>query len=226
MTVSAILLAAGRGRRMGRQENKVFLSIGGAPVLVWAATALARSPRVDELIVVASAEELGIVAALLPPLDIPTRIVEGGEERQDSALAGVAAATGDLVLLHDAARPFPSEALIERVIDGTLRHGACTPVIPVVDTLRRVEGNGFATPDTVDRTGLVCVQTPQGFRTELVRNALSEWRSRVPMTDDAAAVLALGVPVATVLGDLWNLKLTTPDDLAFAEAVAERVQRT
>jgi 2-C-methyl-D-erythritol 4-phosphate cytidylyltransferase len=89
-----------------------------------------------------------------------------------------------------------------------------------------VEGNGFATPDTVDRTGLVCVQTPQGFRTELVRNALSEWRSRVPMTDDAAAVLALGVPVATVLGDLWNLKLTTPDDLAFAEAVAERVQRT
>jgi 2-C-methyl-D-erythritol 4-phosphate cytidylyltransferase len=226
MTVSAILLAAGRGRRMGQRENKVFLSIGGTPVLSWAATALARSPRVDELIVVARAEDLAIAAMLLPPLDIPVRIVEGGEERQDSALAGIAAATGDLVLLHDAARPFPSQALIERVIDGTLRHGACIPVLPIVDTLRHVEGNGFATPTPVDRTGLACVQTPQGFRIELVRRALTEWRSHVPMTDDAAAVLACGVSVATVPGDLWNLKLTTPEDLAFAEAATEHVERT
>jgi 2-C-methyl-D-erythritol 4-phosphate cytidylyltransferase len=225
MTVSAILLAAGRGRRMGRQENKVFLSIGGTPVLAWAATALASSPRVVELIVVAGAEELGIAAALLPPLGIPVRIIEGGEERQDSALAGVTAATGDHVLLHDAARPFPPQALIERVIDGTLRHGACIPVIPVIDTLRRVEDNGFATPNLVDRTALVRVQTPQGFRTELVRRALSEWRSHAPMTDDAAAVLAFGIPVATVPGDIWNLKLTTPEDLGFAEAAAERVGR-
>ncbi|MCX6098655.1 MAG: 2-C-methyl-D-erythritol 4-phosphate cytidylyltransferase [Candidatus Bipolaricaulota bacterium] len=225
MTVSAILLAAGRARRMGRQENKVFLSIGGTPVLAWAAMALASSPRVVELIVVADAEELGIAAALLPPLGIPVRIVEGGEERQDSALAGVTAAAGDLVLLHDAARPFPPQALIERVIDGTLRHGACIPVVPVIDTLRHVEDNGFATPNLVDRTGLVRVQTPQGFRTELVRRALSEWRSHAPMTDDAAAVLALGVPVATVPGDIWNLKLTTPEDLGLAEAAAERVER-
>jgi 2-C-methyl-D-erythritol 4-phosphate cytidylyltransferase len=211
---------------MGQQENKVFLSIGGTPVLAWAATALARSPRVDELIVVARAEDLAIAAALLPPLDIPVRIVEGGEERQDSALAGIAAATGDLVLLHDAARPFPSRTLIERVIDGTLQHGACIPVLSIVDTLRHVEDDGFATPTPVDRTGLACVQTPQGFRIELVRRALTEWRSCVPMTDDAAAVLACGVAVATVPGDLWNFKLTTPEDLAFAEAAAEHVERT
>ncbi len=225
MRTSAVLLAAGRGRRMGQEGNKVFLPIAGMPILARAAAALCHSPRVDELIVVAHSEELAIVASALPPLDVPVRIVEGGAERHDSALAGVAAATGDLVLIHDAARPFPSRALIDRVIEGTLHHGACIPVIPLVDTLRRVGMDGLATREDVDRTHLVRVQTPQGFRTELLRVALSQWTARTAPTDDAAAVLACGLPVAMVDGDIWNIKITTPADLDFASYVAARPER-
>ena len=222
MRTSAILLAAGRGRRMGQEGNKVFLPIDGTSILARAAAALCRAPQVDELIVVAHAEELAMVASMLPPLDVPVRVVEGGAERHDSALAGLAVATGDVVLVHDAARPFPSRALIERVIQGALRHGACIPVIPVVDTLRRVGEDGLATREDVDRTRLVRVQTPQGFRTEVLRRALSEWTARTTPTDDAAAVLACGLPVATVEGDIWNIKITTPADLDSAGHVAAR----
>ena len=216
MRTSAILLAAGCGRRMGREGNKVFLPIDGTAILSHAAAALCLSPRVDELIVVAHPEELAIVASLLPSLDVPVRIVQGGAERHDSALAGVGAATGDVVLVHDAARPFPSRALIDRVIEGALRYGACIPVIPVVDTLRRVGMDGLAEGEDVERTRLVRVQTPQGFRTDLLRKALSEWTGRTAPTDDAAAVLACGLPVATVDGDIWNIKITTLADLDFA----------
>ncbi len=225
MTVSAVLLAAGRGRRMGGKTNKVFLDIAGVPVLSRAAASLCRASRVDELIVVAHLEELAIVASLLPALDIPVRIVEGGAERHDSALAGVMAAAGDVVLVHDAARPFPSRELIERVIDGALRHGACIPVLRVVDTLRHVGQDGLAMPDVVDRHDLVRVQTPQGFRTSLLRKALAEWRGETPLTDDAAAVLAYGFPVATVDGEPGNIKVTTPADLDFAGCLVAGPER-
>jgi 2-C-methyl-D-erythritol 4-phosphate cytidylyltransferase len=220
MTISAILLAAGRGRRMGRQGNKVFLPVAGKLVLTRAAASLCRTPRIDELIVVAHPTELALAAEAMPPLDIPVRVVAGGEERQDSALAGVAVAVGDLVLVHDAARPFPSPELVERVIDGVHRYGACIPVIVVVDTLRRVGRDGLVTHEVVDRGSLVCVQTPQGFRTELLRRALTERRPCEASADDAAAVLALGLPVGTVEGDRWNIKITTPADLDFASCVA------
>ncbi len=194
-------------------------STSGTTILARAAAALCRA-RVDELVVVARAEEAAIVAGLLPPLDVPVRIVAGGAERHDSSLAGVAAATGDIVLVHDAARPFPSRGLIDRVIEGALRYGACIPAIPVVDTLRRVDASDFATAELVDRAGLVRVQTPQGFRAGLLREALEAWSGGTPPTDDAAAVLAYGASVATVAGDIWNIKITAPADLDLAAHVA------
>jgi 2-C-methyl-D-erythritol 4-phosphate cytidylyltransferase len=223
MRTSAILLAGGRGLRMGREENKLFLTLLGTTILTRAAAALCQA-RVDELVVVARAEEAAIVAGLLPPLDVPVRVVIGGAERHDSSLAGVAAATGDIVLVHDAARPFPSRSLIDRVIEGALRYGACIPVIPVEDTLRRLDATGFATTELVDRTGLVRAQTPQGFRTCLLREALANWTEGTPPTDDAAAVLAYGAPVATIDGDIWNMKITTPADLDLAAHVAARAE--
>ena len=226
MRTSAILLAAGRGRRMGQGVNKVFLPVGGVSILARAALAFAQVPRIDELIVVAHPDEMALAADALPPLDIPVRVVEGGAERHDSALAGVTAATGDVLLIHDAARPFPSQDLIERVIEGTLRHGACIPVIPVVDTLRLVNADGTASGDPVERDRLAHVQTPQGFRAEIIRRALAEWRPGVLLLDDAAAVLACGIRVATVAGDPRNLKVTTPADLEFAGQVAAGSQGT
>ena len=220
MTASAVLLAAGRGRRMGLEVNKAFLPISGTPLVTRAAAALAQSPDIDELIVVAHPDEMGTVAAMLPAMDIPVRIVSGGAERHDSARAGVAVVTGDIVLVHDAARPFVSPELIHRVLQGARRCGACIPVIRVVDTLRRVETSGLACVEAIDRTGLVRVQTPQGFRTDLLRAALAAWADATPPTDDAAAVLAYGSPVSTVEGDMWNIKLTTPEDREFAARVA------
>lgn len=219
MSVSAVLLAAGRGQRMG-QGNKVFLTIAGTTILARAAATLCRSPRIDELIVVARPSELALAAECLPPLDIPVRVVAGGAERQDSALAGVAIAVGDIVLVHDAARPFASLELVERVIDGTHRYGACIPVIGVVDTLRRVGTDGVVTQEMIDRIGLVCVQTPQGFRTEELRAALGGQRAHGPWSDDAAAVLSMGSLVGTVAGDTWNIKITTPADLDCAGRMA------
>jgi len=220
MRTTAILLAAGSGRRMGSEMNKVLLPLAGTPIVTRAALALTRSPAIDELVVVARPDELGAVATVLPPLDIPVRIVAGGAERHDSARAGVAAATGDIVLLHDAARPFVTQDLVERVIAGAERHGACIPVVRVVDTLRRVGPDGFARAETVDRTDLVHVQTPQGFRVELVRQALKATPTGAIPTDDAAAVLAQGVAVFTVPGDARNIKITTPADLDAAGPMA------
>jgi 2-C-methyl-D-erythritol 4-phosphate cytidylyltransferase len=224
MSTSAVLLAAGRGRRMGRETNKVFLPVHGIPILSRAASALVRVQGVDELIVVAHPDELGSVAAILPPFDVPVRVVAGGAERRDSALAGVAAASGEYVLIHDAARPFPSPALIERVIAGARRCGACIPAIPEVDTLRRVNASGLAQAGIVDREGLVRVQTPQGFLTKLVLAALRRQGPSTSLTDDAAAVLAEGHSVAVVEGDVWNIKITTLADLELAGRMSDPVE--
>jgi 2-C-methyl-D-erythritol 4-phosphate cytidylyltransferase len=220
MKTSAIVLAAGRGRRMGADVSKVFLSVSGVSILVRAAAALARVPQIDELIIVAHPSELARAADELSSLDTPFRVVAGGEERQHSSRAGVNAATGDLLLVHDAARPFPSPELIDRVIKGALRYGACVPVIPVVDTLCYVDAEGFSLPTRVDRTRLMRAQTPQAFRAALLREALAAWSPEAPLTDDASAVLAHGFPVITVDGDVCNIKITTPSDLILASQMA------
>lgn len=206
--------------------NKVLLSVAGVPLLTRAVMALAGTPGLVELIVVARPEEMGAVTSLIPPLCVPVRIVAGGAERQDSSRAGVAAASGEIVLVHDAARPFPPADMIARVVSGAQQHGACIPTLPVTDTVRRAGDAGFVPPGDVAREGLVRVQTPQGFRRDLLDTALRAWRSATPMTDDAAAVLALGHPVSTTAGDERNLKVTTQDDLDLAAALATIVETT
>jgi len=218
MRVSAVILAAGRGRRMRRDANKVLLSIAGAPLLVHTFRAFAASPRVDEIVLVVGPGEEAQVRGLLPPFPRTTAIVPGGGMRRDSAIAGVEAARGDIVLIHDGARPFPSLDLIERVIDGAVEHGACVPILPVVDTLRRSPAEGSLCAEDVDRRDLVRIQTPQGFRRSLIRRALPLCPADAP--DDAAAVFALGEAVWPVAGEPANLKVTVPGDLPLAEAIA------
>ncbi|MDD5264958.1 MAG: 2-C-methyl-D-erythritol 4-phosphate cytidylyltransferase [Candidatus Bipolaricaulis sp.] len=222
MQISAIIVAAGRGVRMGAAENKVFLPLGGMPILTRAIAAFASVPRVSEIVVVAREGEEEKVASLLPPGAAGrVRVVRGGAERRDSSLAGVRAATGDVVLIHDGARPLVPAGLIDRVIDGAAAHGACVPALAAVDTVRRVDRAGFLTPAIVERAGLVNIQTPQGFRTDLIRRCLADAVDPA-LPDDAAAVLAAGIPVATVAGERSNLKVTTAADLALAEALLAR----
>ena len=222
MRVSAIIVAAGRGVRMGAAENKVFLPLDGTPILTRTIAAFASAPRVSEIVVVAREGEEEKVASLLPPGAAGrVRIVQGGAERRDSSLAGVRAATGDVVLIHDGARPLVSAGLIDRVIDGAAAHGACVPTLAAVDTVRRVDRSGFLAPAIVERAGLVNIQTPQGFRTDLIRRCLADAVDPA-LPDDAAAVLAVGIPVVTVTGEPSNLKVTTAADLALAEALLAR----
>jgi len=217
--VSAIIVAAGRGVRMGAAENKVFLLLGGTPILTRTIAAFAKAPRVSEIVVVAREGEEEKVASLLPPGAAGrVRIVQGGAARRDSSLAGVRVATGDVVLIHDGARPLVSAGLIDRVIDGAAAHGACVPVFGAVDTVRRVDGAGYLLPAAIERAGLVNIQTPQGFRADLIRRCLAGAVDPA-LPDDAAAVLAAGIPVVTVAGERANLKVTTTADLALAEAL-------
>jgi len=209
---SGIILAAGRSERFG--EDKIFAELQGLPVLLHSVRAFLAAEVVEEIVVVARPGTEFRVAMLLQDLDFPIRVVTGGRRRRDSSLAGVEAACGEFVLIHDAARPLVSPELIKRVLASAEAHGAAVPVLPMVDTLRYVE-NGFLKPEVLPRAGLVAMQTPQGFRRDLLLPALEECDEDLP--DDAAALLSRGIPVAVVPGDRRNLKLTYPEDLALAQ---------
>jgi len=217
-SVSAILLAAGRGTRIGAGENKIYLEIKGEPLLSYTLRAFSESPLIGEIILVVAAGEEARATPLLVDLQKKVHIVRGGRTRQDSSRAGVSAAKGEIVLIHDAARPFPCQTLIARVITGVKVRGACVPVLPTVDTLRYRNAEGFLLPQWVERRDLLQMQTPQGFRREIIQQALAV--SGSCFTDDAGAVLATGAKVWTVPGERGNFKVTTKEDLALAEAFA------
>ena len=220
--IAAIIVAAGSSTRMG--ADKIWADLGGAPVLAYSVAALAATPGITHLVVVAPREKHEAIALL--PCPVPIATVEGGTRRQDSVAAGIRAVPDAAwYLVHDGARPLVTPALAARVLDAAGAHGAAIPVTPVVDTIKRVDGQGRV-QETLDRSELRAVQTPQAFRGDLLRRVHLELPGDV--TDDAAMLEALGVPVATVDGDRENLKITTPSDLAiaaalFAQRVAQRV---
>ena len=216
--VSAVILAAGRGTRIGADRNKVYLKIASRPLLSYTLAAFAQCERINEIILVIGVGEERDAAKLTSGIEKEIKIVHGGTRRQDSSFAGVSACSGDIVLIHDAARPFVSSKLIARLIDATREHGACVPVLPVVDTIRRGALDLPLESGTVERSRLLRMQTPQGFSRALIEEALSQTESDV--TDDAAAVLELGREVWTVAGEETNIKVTTRDDLVLAEMIA------
>ncbi len=216
MRVSGIILAAGVGTRFGAPEAKVWARLAGRPLLGHVIDAFARSGDVDELVVVVRAGDEHRLGDL-PEVGVPLHGVHGGERRADSARAGLAAASGKYVLVHDGARPLVTPELIACVLQAAEDHGAAVPVVPVPDTVRYVEG-AFLRPTAVERDELVVIQTPQGFRRELLAEGyVLAARQGVDLPDDAAAVLLLGHPVAVVPGDPANVKVTRPQDLVLAE---------
>lgn len=214
-----MILAAGRGVRFGAPVNKSFVELLGKPLLLWSVEAFLEAGVVQELVVVSRPGEAEAVERVLSGVGLPWRTVEGGARRQDSSLAGIRAAREEIVLVHDAARPLVSPELIRAVFRAAVEHGAAVPVVPVRDTLRYVD-RGFLLGKTVEREGLHAVQTPQGFRRDLVLPALEEADRRgVSLTDDATAVIHAGAEVAAVPGDPRNLKVTYPGDLELLAAL-------
>lgn len=229
----AVVVAAGSSRRMGGTD-KLMAPVAGRPLLAWTLAALAASPVVDRLVVVASPDRVDALAAA-PWLPVRVdAVVAGGMTRQVSVAAGVryldlVDPTGRdrPVLVHDGARPLVSAALVEAVAAAVDRHGAAIPLLPVAETLKRV-GDGMVY-ETVDRSVLAAAQTPQGARRGLLLDA---WETFPPegtreFTDEAALLEACTIPVHAIPGEPANLKVTLPDDLRRVEqALAPQAART
>lgn len=216
--VAAILVAAGSGQRLGAELPKAFVAVGGRSLLEHAAARFSGHPAVDSVVVVAPADRLAEAAALTG-----AQVVPGGATRQDSVAAGLAAVDAELVLVHDVARPFVPAAVIDAVV-AALRDGAdaVVPVVPIHDTVRRVDAAGRLA-GVVDRTSLVAVQTPQGFRRSVL--AAAHAAAAVPVaTDDAGLVEANGGKVLAVPGADEAFKITTAADLARADGFATRFE--
>lgn len=200
-------------------EDKLQAVLGGRPVLAWAVGTLASTPVVERIVIVTAAHRVTAVADAPWLPDKVATVVAGGDRRHESVAAGVDAiaalgAEDDRpVLVHDGARPAVSVGLVERVVDATLAHGAAIPLVPVPDTLKRVEGDRVVT--TVDRTGLAAAQTPQGVRFGLLRQAFATFPppGERAWTDEAALLEACSISVHALAGDPRNLKVTVPADL-------------
>ncbi|HEY8154533.1 MAG TPA: 2-C-methyl-D-erythritol 4-phosphate cytidylyltransferase [Myxococcota bacterium] len=221
MSVAAVVLAAGRGERLGLKLPKAFVPLAGRPLLLHSLAALAGVPAIERVVPVIAradlarweglASELAAIPKLAPP-------AFGGAERQDSVRAGLAALGPDVrwVAVHDAARPFVRASAVARVLAAARESGAAILAVPASDTIKRVrDGRVLETPP---RPECWAAQTPQVFRVELLREALAKATAEGrTATDDAQLVEWLGVAVAVVEGDPDNWKLTRPEDLAAAE---------
>lgn len=203
MRVVALLPAAGRGERFGR--DKLEMPLGGRPIWRWGYDLLSSHPRIAEVLVIG--ERNGV------------RWTPGGATRQTSVAQGLAQVGPDVdaVLIHDAARPFLSEALVDRVLDALADHPSVAAVLPVVDTIRESSPLGTT---VLDRSRLWTMQTPQAARTDLLRRALSE--SQGDYTDDVAALEAIGIETHFVQGERRNFKITTEEDYWMATTLIDR----
>ncbi|MEW6420833.1 MAG: 2-C-methyl-D-erythritol 4-phosphate cytidylyltransferase [Deinococcota bacterium] len=206
---AALIPAAGSGTRLGRGP-KAFVEVAGQSLLARSVAALV--PLVDEVLV-------ALPEGFSLPQGVPARAILGGETRQESVWRLLHATVADVVLVHDAARPFLPGEVVAALLEAVSETGAATAALPVADTLVRGERDRWA--DLVPRENLWAVQTPQSFRRELLLRAHAAARAEgVSATDDAGLIARLGLPVRLVPGDARLFKVTTPGDLALAQAVA------
>jgi 2-C-methyl-D-erythritol 4-phosphate cytidylyltransferase/2-C-methyl-D-erythritol 2,4-cyclodiphosphate synthase len=208
---AALIVAAGSGSRAGGLVPKQYAVVAGKPMLAHAVEAFAGHPSIDDVIVVIGDGQ----EVLAREVAGRVRLVRGGATRRQSVANGLALVESARVLVHDAARPFVPRAVIDRVLAALDGAVGATPVLPVADTLARGDGQ---LGDTVSRTGLWRVQTPQAFDVATLRRAHAQWDAREEATDDAQMVRRLGEVVALVQGDPMLDKVTHPDDFAAAEA--------
>src|SRR5690348_15154829 len=230
MKVVVIIPAAGLGTRMasapeskGKKPvaSKQFTELGGTPILIHTLRKFAASPEVSEICVALRANEIDGFRSRLEKegLQKKIEIVEGGEHRQHSvanAIAAIKAAPEDVILVHDAVRPFVTEQIIREVVQAAAKYGAAIAGMPAVDTVKQVERtpDGALIKATIPREKVVMAQTPQGFRYDVLKKAFDEAAADGFLgTDEASLVERSGHPVAVVMGAMRNIKITTPADL-------------
>lgn len=222
LVCSAVVVAAGSSSRMGM--DKIMLPLGDVPVIIRTLKAVEAAPSVGEIILVTREELVVPLGQLCQDFALTkvAKIIRGGATRTQSVRLGTLEVSRDaqLIAIHDGARPLVSVAVIEDAISQALETGAAAPAVPVTDTIKVVSGNFVE--QTLERSVLRAVQTPQVFEASLIRAALQKaLEDGAELTDDCAAVERLGMKVALTRGDGRNIKLTTPDDLLVAESLLE-----
>ena len=218
---TAVVVAAGSASRM-KGIDKIMATLGGIPVLARTLQALEQCGRIDEIVVVTRTDLCAPVNILCREFGIQkvTAVVSGGATRAESVRCGLCAVSGraELAAIHDGARPFVSQELLERVLIAGAKTGAAAPAVPIKDTIKRAKDGIIQ--ETVDRSTLFAVQTPQVFQADCISAALYDCIQKgVAITDDCSAAEHLGKQVTLVEGEDANIKLTTPTDLAIGEAL-------
>lgn len=228
--ITAIVLAAGSGSRMKSKTKKQFMEIKGKPV-IWYSLFEFEKSRLDEIILVTGKEDIDYCKKEIVEkynLKKIKNVVAGGSERYESVYNGLKEVTGNIVLIHDGARPLINNEIIERSIEGTIKSDACVVGVPVKDTIKRANKEGYII-DTPNRSELWITQTPQSFKTDLVKMAykkmkeeLEKGNTTLNITDDAMVVEEFTTnQVRFVQGDYKNIKVTTPEDIDIAELFIE-----
>lgn len=228
--ITAIVLAAGSGSRMKSKTKKQFMEIKGKPV-IWYSLFEFEKSRVDEIILVTGKEDIDYCKKEIVEkynLKKIKNVVAGGSERYESVYNGLKEVTGNIVLIHDGARPLINNEIIERSIEGTIKSDACVVGVPVKDTIKRANKEGYII-DTPNRSELWITQTPQSFKTDLVKMAykkmkeeLEKGNTTLNITDDAMVVEEFTTnQVRFVQGDYKNIKVTTPEDIDIAKLFIE-----
>ncbi|MFB0918221.1 MAG: 2-C-methyl-D-erythritol 4-phosphate cytidylyltransferase [Clostridiaceae bacterium] len=217
--ISCIILAAGSGTRMGADVNKVFLDLDGYPVLYHSIKAFEDNKDIDEIVVVLKEDEINKFNKEFKKYKFKkiTQVIEGGEERIYSVLKGFVKVDKEcaILLIHDGARPFVSQNIIDEAINFAKKHGAAAPGIPVTDTIKKIDDKGFVSEE-LERSELVAIQTPQAFVYEEFKEAMKSYRySMGVITDDTSFVFKHGKPVFIFRGEEKNIKITNPEDMKY-----------
>lgn len=217
-TVDAIVLAAGGSQRMG-VFDKCFAEVLGRPLVAWTVESVAAARSVRRVVLVARPTEVERLQGEAWVVDVGATVVAGGERRQESVAAGVESSDADVVVIHDGARPLATAALVDAVAEAAIAHGVGLPLVPLVESLRRLRHHSIV--DWIDRYGLNLAQTPQAIRRDLLLDAYvrhDPWGPD-PIIDETLLVQMNGHPVTPVPGERANLKVTLPDDLEIVRAV-------
>jgi 2-C-methyl-D-erythritol 4-phosphate cytidylyltransferase len=219
MNYSVIIPAAGQGKRMGADKNKLLLLLNKQPILLHTLLVFEQDEHCTEIILVINKEDKENILHILTLHSFTTEItiIYGGAERQYSVIHGVnAVKKNEYVLVHDGARPFITHDIIKRLLEASKTSGGAICAVPVKDTIKRVENEMVA--ETLERANLWSVQTPQAFSLALLKEAHQRaTEEKFLATDEASLVERIGKQVVIVMGDYKNIKITTPEDLEIAE---------
>ncbi|HQO78536.1 MAG TPA: 2-C-methyl-D-erythritol 4-phosphate cytidylyltransferase [Thermodesulfobacteriota bacterium] len=224
-SVDAIILAAGRGVRLGHEQAKAFVPVLGKPLLAWTLLIFESIVRIRSVVTVVppGLEDLCRSEIVQAFHLVKTQVVAGGKERQDSLQSGfgLLPESCELVVVHDGARPLVTPLIVGHVLDAARKHGAALAAVPVKDTVK--EAAQGMVERTLDRSRLWLAQTPQAYHYRILKEALEAARSTgITATDDAALVERLGKTVAVVSGSYENIKVTTPEDVWMAEYILRK----